>query len=145
MRRINGRRVGVWSLRLDAIYCTLLGAGVALTAAPIAEVVTIPQAVIVAAGVAVVLWAGLVLWMLRLRIRTVLRLVMGVNVLAAVLVAMCAVAAGTLLAVVAVLAVSVDIAMFAASQAVALRTLPGRRLGLSFHARIPVLESGIRR
>lgn len=125
VRRINGRRLGQWSLRLDAIYCTLLGAGVALSAAQIAEVVAIPQLVIAAAGVTVVLWAGLVLWMLvRLHIRTALRLVLGVNIVAVLLVAVCVVAAGSLLAVVTVLAIAVDIAIFAASQALALRTLP---------------------
>ncbi|MFV0433715.1 MAG: hypothetical protein ACK5LO_07045 [Leucobacter sp.] len=125
MKRIEGRKLGVWSLRLDAIYCTLLGGTVALGAAPIAAVVAIPQPLITAAGIAVVLWAGLVLWMLmRLRIQTALRMVMGVNILAALLVAVCAVAAGTLLTVVAVLAVAVDIAIFAGSQALALRTLP---------------------
>ena len=123
--RINGRTLGRWSLRLDAIYCTLLGAGVALSAARLAEVLAIPAAVIAAAGVTVVLWACVVLWMLaKLRMRTALRLVLGVNIVAALLVAACAAAAATLLAVVAVLAIAVDIAIFAASQALALRTLP---------------------
>lgn len=125
MARIDGRRVGVWSLRLDAIYCTLLGAAVALGAAPIAAVIALPQPLIAVAGIAVMLWAGLVLWMLvKIRMRSALRTVMGVNILAAVLIAVCAVAAGTLLAVVAVLAVAVDVAIFAASQALALRTMP---------------------
>lgn len=125
VKRIDGRGFGVWSLRLDAIYCTILGAAVAISAAPIAAVVALPQPLIAAAGIAVVFWAAVVLWMLmRLRIRTALRAVMGVNILAALLVAVCAVAAGTLLAVVAVLAVAVDVAIFAVSQAVALRTLP---------------------
>ena len=125
MKRINGHKLGRWSLRLDAIYCTLLGASVVLFAAPIAEVVALPQLLIAAAGVTVVLWAGLVLWMLlKLRIQTALRMVMGVNILAALLVAVCVMAAGTLLAVVGVLAVVVDIALFAGSQALALRTLP---------------------
>ena len=125
MKRIDGRKVGMWSLRLDAIYCTLLGAAVALFAAPIADGVALPEPLIAAVGVAVVFWAGLVLWMLmKLRIHTALRMVMGVNILAALLVAACAVAAGTVLAVVAVLAVAVDIALFAGSQALAVRTLP---------------------
>ncbi|MFE6994348.1 hypothetical protein ACFVAE_00155 [Microbacterium sp. NPDC057659] len=128
MRRIDGRALGTWSLRLDAIYCVLLGGAVALTAAKISAVVAIPQPLIASAGAVVVLWAGLVLWMLvKLRIRTALQTVMGANVLAAVLVAMCAIAAGTLLAVVAVLAIAIDIALFAVSQALALRTLPTAR------------------
>lgn len=125
MKRIDGRKLGAWSLRLDAIYCALLGGAVALAAAPVAAVVAIPQPLIATAGTVVVLWAGLVLWMLiRLRIRSALRTVMGVNILAALLVAACAVTAGTLLAVVAVLAVAVDVALFAGSQALALRALP---------------------
>lgn len=125
MKRIDGRALGTWSLRIDAIYCTLLGGAVAVSASSIAGTVAIPQPLIAGAGVAVVLWAGLVLGMLaKLRLRTALRTVMGVNVLAAMLVAICAVAAATLLTVVAVLAIAVDIALFAASQAVALRTLP---------------------
>ena len=125
MRRIDGRTLGLRSLRLDAVYCTLLGAGVALGSPQIAEAVAIPQPVLTVVGVTVVLWAGLVLGMLaRLRLRTALRTVMGVNVLAALLVAVCVVAAGTMLAVVAVLAVAVDVAAFAASQALALRALP---------------------
>ena len=88
MTRMDGRRPGVWSLRLDAIYCAVLGAAVAVGAAPISDVVAIPQTLIAVAGVAVVLWAGLVLWMLvTLRIRTALRAVIGVNILAALLVA----------------------------------------------------------
>ncbi len=125
MRRIDGRKLGVWSLRLDAIYCTLLGAAVAICSETISAVIALPQALIATAGSVVVLWAGLVLWLLvKLRIQTALRAVMGVNILAALLVAVCALAAGTLLAVVAVLAIAVDIAIFAWSQALALRALP---------------------
>lgn len=125
MRRIDGRKLGVWSLRLDAIYCTLLGAAVAICSGAISAVIAVPQALIATAGSVVVLWAGLVFWLLvKLRIQTALRAVMGVNILAALLVAVCALAAGTLLAVVAVLAIAVDIAIFAGSQALALRALP---------------------
>ena len=125
MKRANGHKLDIWSLRLDAIYCTLLGAAVALGAGRIAEAVAIPQPVLVIAGVTVMLWAGLVLGMLlKLRLGLALCLVMGVNILAALLVAACTVAAGTTLAVVAVLTVAVDIALFAASQALALRAQP---------------------
>lgn len=84
MKPVNGHELGVWSLRLDATSCTLLGAAVALAAAPIADVVSLPQPLITAAGIAVVVWAGLVWWMLmRLPIQTALRVVMGANVVAA--------------------------------------------------------------
>lgn len=129
MRTVDGHRLGIWSLRIDAIYCALLGAAVALGAAPIATVIALPHPLIVAAGVAVVVWSVSVLWMLaRLRITTALRLVMGVNVVAALLIGLCVTVSGTLLAVIAVLAVAVDVALFAVSQALALRTLPVARV-----------------
>jgi hypothetical protein len=124
MRRINGERFGRWSLRLDATYCAVLGATVALFAGRIAEGVVLPALLIAAAGVTVVVWAGGVLWMLaRLRLRSALRLVMVVNVLAAIAVGFISVGAATLLVLLAVVTVAIDIALFATSQAIALRTL----------------------
>jgi hypothetical protein len=126
-RRIDGERLGRWSLRLDAAYCAVLGLAVALFAGRIAEGVALPSPLIAATGIAVVVWAGGVLWMLaRLPLRAALRLVMIVNVLAAVAVGFASATAATLLIVLAVVAVAVDIALFAASQAIALRTLPAR-------------------
>ena len=102
MRRINGEKFGRWSLRLDAAYCTMLGAAVALFAGPVSEGVALPPPLIVATGVAVVVWAGGIMWMLaRLPLRSALRFVMAANMLAA-------------------------LAVFATSQAVALRALPAR-------------------
>lgn len=127
MRRIDGDRFGRWSLRLDAAYCAVLGVLVAVGCGQIADAVAFPPLVIAAAGVAVVVWAGGILWMLsRLPLRLALRLVMTANVLAAIAVGFVSVAAATALIVLAVLAVAVDIALFAASQAVALRALPAR-------------------
>lgn len=128
MRRIDGRRLGLWSLRIDAIYCTLLGAAVALGSAPISAVIALPQFLIAGPGGLVVLWAALVLWMLRaLRLQTALRLVMSVNAVAALIVASCAAAATSTLAAVAVLSIAADVALFAVSQAVALRALASRQ------------------
>ena len=127
MRRIDGDRLGRWSLRLDAAYCAVLGALVAVGCGQIANAVAFPPLVIAAAGVTVVVWAGGILWMLsRLPLRLALRLVMTANILAAVAVGFVSGAAATALIVLAVLAVAVDIALFAASQAVALRALPAR-------------------
>jgi len=82
--------------------------------------------VLVAAGVAVVLWAGLILLMLaRLPMRAALRLVMIANLLAAAAVAALSVTSAAVLVVLAVLAVAVDIALFAGSQAFALRRMRG--------------------
>lgn len=123
-RRWPGGRIGRWSLRLDAAYCTVLGASVAIAAPPIATSLSMPVWAVVASGVAVVLWAGLILVMLaRLRLRTALRLVMVANVLAAVAVAAVSALGATLFVLGAVLAVAVDIALFAGSQAFALRRM----------------------
>lgn len=124
-RRIDGERLGRWSLRLDAAYCAVLGAAVALFAEPIAEGVVLPPLLIGVSGVSVVVWAGGVVWMLaRLPLRSALRLVMIVNLFAAVAVGLASTAAGTVLIVLAGVAVAIDIAIFAASQAIALRALP---------------------
>jgi len=127
MGRINGDKVGRWSLRIDAAYCAVLGTAVVLGAGWIAQGVALPPLVIVASGVAVVLWAGGVLWMLsRLPLRRALGLVMIANVLAAIAVGFVSATAATALIVAAVLAVALDIAFFATSQAIALRALPAR-------------------
>lgn len=130
MQRVNDRprwsgdRVGRLSLRLDAAYCTLLGAGVAIAAPMIAASLPVPVWTLVVAGVAVLLWAGLILVLLaRLQLRTALRLVMVANLLAAAAVAAVSSLGATLLVLAAVLAVAVDIALFAGSQAFALRRL----------------------
>lgn len=127
MRRINGDTFGRWSLRLDAAYCAALGTAVALGAGQIAHGVALPPLVIAASGVAVVVWAGGVLWMLsRLPLRRALGLVMIANVLAAIAVGFISATATAVLIVGAVLAVAIDIALFATSQAIALRALPAR-------------------
>ncbi|WP_194924978.1 hypothetical protein [Catenulispora pinisilvae] len=99
----------------------------ALAAAPLARWVALPEAVLTVAGAVVAVWAGLVLWLLsRMPLRWALRLVMAVNLLAASVVAAVSAASATVVVVGAVLAVAVDIGLFAASQAVALRALSVR-------------------
>ncbi len=125
MRHINGVQVGRWSLRLDAVYCAVLGIAVLITAPALAPAVALPAIVIGGVGMAVVLWAAVVLWMLvRLHLRSALRLVMAANMIAAIGVATVSSVAATTFVAIAVLAIAVDIALFAASQAVALRSLP---------------------
>lgn len=125
MRRIKGETFGRWSLRLDAAYCVLLGATVAIFAEQIAAGVTLSPILIASAGVAVVVWAGGILWMLsRFPLRRALWLVMSANVLAAVAVGFASATAATALVVLAILAVAIDIAIFATSQAIALRAYP---------------------
>jgi hypothetical protein magn03003830 len=127
MRRINGEKFGRWSLRLDAAYCVMLGAAVALFSGRIAEGLALPAPLIAAVGVAVVVWAGGIVWMLaRLPLRSALRLVMVANTLAAPAVGFASATAATVLIALAVVTVAIDIALFATSQAVALRALPVR-------------------
>lgn len=122
MWRINGDKLGRWSLRLDAGYCAVLGTVVAASAERIAQGVALPPIVIATAGVTVIVWAAGVAWMLsRLSLRSALRLVMIANVLAAITVAFTSTTAATALIVATVLAVAIDIALFATSQAIALR------------------------
>lgn len=130
MARINGDKLGRWSLRLDAFYCALLGCVVALTAGPLTQVVILPEAVLAAAGAVVVGWAGLILWLLaRVPLRWTLRLVMAVNVFAATVVGAASAASATLFVAAATLAIAIDIALFATSQAVALQFPPARAAG----------------
>ena len=86
MRRITGRALGTWSLRLDAAYCLILGIFVAAAAPQIATAVALPVPLLIATGSIVAVWAGTVLWMVtRLALRLALHLVMSVNILAAAL------------------------------------------------------------
>lgn len=127
MRRVDGEKVGRWSLRLDSAYCVILGVAVALFSRQIADGVALPPLLVATAGIAVVAWAGRIVWMLaRLPLRLALRCVMVANVLAAIAVGFASAAAATVLIVVAVVMVAIDITLFAASQAIALRALPAR-------------------
>ncbi len=122
--RWGGERIGRLSLRLDAAYCTVLGIGLAAAAPFIAGPLLLPVVAVVAIGVAVAVWAGLVLLLLaRLPLRAALRYVLSANVVAAVGVAAFSTTGASVLLLLAVLAVAVDVALFAGSQAVALHRL----------------------
>ncbi len=124
MTYVDGERIGRRSLGWDAAYCAVLGAAVLVAAPWVGSGVTLPVPVIAGVGAAVIVWAAIVVWLLRrLPLRTALRLVMVANVVAAVGVASVSVAAATGVAIVVVLAVAVEVALFAASQAAALRLL----------------------
>jgi hypothetical protein len=126
--RWSGERIGRLSRRQDAAYCTILGIGVAVAAPVIAGPLPLPVAAVVAIGVAVAVWAGVVLLLLaRLPLRAALRCVLSANVVAAVGIAAFSTTGATVLLLLAVLAVAVDVALFAGSQAVALRRLSPAR------------------
>lgn len=123
-RYADGERIGRRSLRWDAVYCVVLGAAVLVAAPWVGSGVALPVPVIAGVGAAVIVWAGLVVGLLRrLPLRMALRIVMVANVVAAVAVASVSVAAATGFAILVVLAVAVEVALFAASQAAALRLL----------------------
>lgn len=124
MIRFSGKALGTWSLRLDALYCLILGTLVATSAPQIATVVALPTPLLLTTGLIVVAWSGLVLWMVfRMRLRLALQLVLGVNVVAAALIAAAALTTSGALVAVAVLAIALDVALFAASQMVAIRRI----------------------
>lgn len=121
---MTGQRLGMLSLRLDALYCLVLGSAVALLAPSVSSSVVLPPPLIVGTGVAVVLWAALVEWMrATLDLRLALRIVMAANIVATALVALVSFTAAAVLAVLAILAIAIDIGLFAGSQAFALGRL----------------------
>ena len=124
MSRTTGRTIGVWSLRLDAVYCLILGAFVAVAAPQLATAIALPALLLTVTGVVVVAWSALVLWMVsRTRLRSALRLVLCVNILASALIVAASFTASSALVGIAVLAVACEVALFAVSQAVAIRRL----------------------
>lgn len=120
----SGARIGLLSLRLDALYCAVVGSTVAATAPTLSGVLPLPAWAVTLAGAVVVVWAvaimAVVAW---LPLRTGLRLVMGVNLLGAAVVAALSTAGASVLVLLALLAVAADVALFAGSQACALRRL----------------------
>ncbi|MCG7311294.1 hypothetical protein [Brachybacterium sp. ACRRE] len=124
---MKGQRLGMLSLRLDALYCLVLGVIVAAASPIIAPATSLPTWLVLAAGVAVVVWAGAVEWMRsRLHLRTALRIVMTANVAATLAVAAVSFTAAAVLTVLVILAIAVDVAAFAGSQALALGRLRTR-------------------
>lgn len=122
MPLLNGHVLGTWSLRLDAGYCAVLGVIIAVTAPHLTMSIALPMPLLVAIGVIVAVWAGLALWMLaRLSLRRALLLVLGVNTVATVLISVAAFGVASADAMIPVLAIALSVALFAVSQAVALR------------------------
>lgn len=116
--------IGRISLRLDAAYCVLAALSLAAGAAPMASAFGIPVAAMLAVAAAALCWAG---WMWRAsagaRLRRPLVVVMLANVIGAFgLAVLGASRLDDALGLLA-LAVSLEVAAFAASQAVALRGL----------------------
>lgn len=121
---VDGQRLGMRGLRLDALYCLVLGISLTVMSSTIEAAIALPVPLIVVAGVAVVLWAGLVEWMsATLNLRLALRIVMVANIAATCTVALVSLTAAAVVAVLVILAVAAEIAVFAGVQALALGRL----------------------
>ncbi|MBB5119296.1 hypothetical protein [Streptomyces eurocidicus] len=120
---MSGSRLGLLSLRVDALYCLLVGLLIASTAPLTATTVQLPALVVVSIGGAVVLWAGVVWWLSLRPLTGSLRLVLAANALAACVLAAVSVVAASVLVLLTLVAVAIDVAAFAGSQIVALRRL----------------------
>ena len=124
---MTGHGLGLLSLRIDALYCGVLGVGVLVGAQRVAPAVALPTAVVASLGAAVLVWAAAVAVMVvRLPLRPVLRVVAVANLVAGAVIAAFSIAAAGALVVLALLAIAVDVVAFAASQALALSRLKVR-------------------
>ncbi|WP_424186845.1 hypothetical protein ACOBQX_03155 [Actinokineospora sp. G85] len=121
---MTGNRLGRVSLRLDVVYCLIVGFSVAVSAPFTTGVVRLPVGVVVAIGAVVAGWAVIVWWLVSTKpLRLGLRLVMVANTVAAVALVAVSVTATDLLVVGVLVAVAIEVAAFALSQFVALRRL----------------------
>lgn len=121
---MTGERIARLSLRIDAIYCMVLGIAIAGTAPLTATSVAVPLAVLVVVGVAVFAWGGYVGWASRQQpIRTSTRFVMIANIAASLALAATGAVSGATTLALASIVLAIDVAAFAVSQGVALRRM----------------------
>lgn len=127
MSCMTGTRIARMSLRLDAVYCIVLGVVVAASAPIAGGSLAVHPLLLAAIGVGTSVWGGYV-WAAAsaepLRART--RLVMVANIVASAGLAATGLLAGTLVLSIAALVLAVDVAAFAVSQGVALRRMAPR-------------------
>ncbi|MGY4642496.1 hypothetical protein [Cellulomonas sp. URHB0016] len=121
---MTGRGLGLLSLRMDALYCAVLGAVLVVAARSVAPVVSLPAPVVGAVGGAVVIWGAAVAWMAAsVSLRAALRVVTVANLVAAAGITAFSITAAGVLVLLSVLAIALDVAAFGASQALALNRL----------------------
>lgn len=124
---MNGQRLGNLSLRLDAAYCVVLGFIVVLASTQIAQTIALPTPIVVVTGVVVAAWGLWVEWMRRhLERRLALRVVMIANIVATMAIALVSLVAATFFSILVIISIAVDVALFAGSQAAALRIMRSR-------------------
>ena len=121
---VNGRRLGILSLRADAVYCLIAGVAVCVLAGPLGSAAGVPASALVVASAATIVWAiGLWVGSRPQWVRPALRTVMFANLGAATAAALLSLTMPSLAISLLLGAVAVEIAAFAVSQGVALRRL----------------------
>lgn len=121
---MNGDRLARISLRIDAVYCLVIGALVAIVSPFAGSLVGLPIILLVGIGMATSGW-GVYVWLLVMRhpIRTSARFVMSANIAVTCLLAVTGLVAGTTVLALGAFVLAVDVAAFAVSQGVALRRM----------------------
>ena len=127
---MDAEQSGRLSLKLDAVYCAVVGGIVTVGARRLRALLRIPPPAVLAAGAATVAWAGLVS---RLSSESDWRrgvgLVAAANLFAACSLGAAAVRQPTRAGRLSLAAVATDVASFAVWQAIVLRTSPSDHLG----------------
>lgn len=119
---MDRRRLGELSLRLDAAYCAAAAVAVALFADPLSQALFVSTWVVIGAAAGTALWALTLLSAARgSQVRRWLVGVLASNVVAATLVAALAVTRARDAFALLLVAVALEVAAFAVSQALALR------------------------
>lgn len=113
------------SLRIDAVYCILLGVLITASAPLASSSLALHPLLQAGIGVATAVWGGYV-WMASrsVPLRSHTRFVMVANIAAAAGLATTGLVAGTVILSVAALVLAIDVAAFAVSQGIALRRMP---------------------
>lgn len=121
---MTGDQLARLSLRVDAIYCIVLGLLIAVTAPIASSGVAAPPALLIAIGSVTLLW-GANVWRASYQrpIRTSTRLVMAANIAASVALATTGLVAGPTVLAFAAFVLAIDVGAFAVSQGVALRRI----------------------
>lgn len=118
---MTGERLGRLSLRIDAAYCAIVGFGVIATAPLLEDLLALSSMVLIVVGALTVVWSGGLCWLLvRVPLLVALRIVAAANILAAAALAVFSSLAATVPLSIALVALAIDIAIFAGSQLAAL-------------------------
>ncbi|TCC28066.1 hypothetical protein [Kribbella speibonae] len=112
------------TLRLDVAYCALAALLLLTFARPLAPLTGLPATALAAAGLGVLAWTALLAYLTAVAPRRLaLRIVLAVNVVATLAIAITAATSHDTLLTFLLAAVAAEVAAFAVTQALALRTL----------------------